>query len=165
MALHLLTTKFSALTAHSWSMCAEITEQKVSLPKPVCFKGPNTGNFTWNITDKKLIQNILNASNKQLFESEPFTMANLRWIIQLHPNGDDQNAKGSVNVFVKLLSMPPGLSSITFARIISCKQTFASSMFIKKLTKSENQTGWPDRFVLLSEWSALNLRQRTKQMY
>ena len=134
-------------------MCADFKEHE---PNTVSFTGLNTGNFTWNIVNKDLIQNILNASNKKKFESKPFTIAKLQWILQLYPNGNKEDNKGNVKVFLKLLAMPSGLDSIVFSRIITCNQTLTNNSFFRTFKKDGDRTSWPDRTLLLTEWVQIN---------
>ena len=86
---------------NSLIMCAEFKEHVIEA-QSVSYNGPNAGSFTWEITDKDMISKILNASNKQKFESDPFTMAKLRWSIELYPNEDDDDSEGSVNAFFEI---------------------------------------------------------------
>ena len=53
-----------------------------------------------------MIKNILSAKNGQLFESPTFIMANLRWTLRLCPNGWRESEEGSVEIFLKLVSLP-----------------------------------------------------------
>ena len=108
-------------------MSAEFKEKEASVPALHLFTGLNTGSFTWNITDSSTITNILSASNQQLFESDPFTMAGLQWTLKLYPNGDEKGREGIVDVLLKLESMPPELVSIVCSRVTSCNQTFGCS--------------------------------------
>ena len=80
-------------------MYTELKENQTFSQEIVSFKGLNSGRYTWNINDNDVIHKILNASNKQKFESKPFTLAKLQWMLELYPNGDDIDAKGSVVVF------------------------------------------------------------------
>ena len=134
-------------------MCAEFKEHEPS-SNIISFTGPNAGSFTWNIIDKNLIQNILNAPNKQKFESKPFTIAQLQWILQLYPNGSRDDNKGSVKVYLKLLAMPAGLDSIICSRVISYNQTFANHSYISTFNKSGHRLGVPDGLLIL-EWQSL----------
>jgi len=137
-------------------MCSEMKENNNKSNNMTGFNGLNSATYTWNINDNNLVQKILKASNEQLFESDPFSLSKLQWILLLYPNGNKKEDEGSANVFLKLLSMPIGLDKIVVSTIIKCNQTYSSHTYIKTFTKSGGTWGWSDRTVLLSEWNDLN---------
>lgn len=73
------------------------------------FMGRNSGHFLWEIDDEKLVTEIVNADNEQKFESPEFTIANLRWKMDVYPNGKDEESKGYVNVDLRLMELPHGV--------------------------------------------------------
>ena len=95
-------------------------------------EGPNCGQFTWKITDKKLINEIWNAKGGQSFESKPFTIANHTWKLHIYPNGyftDDFGRKktGEVVVYLQLLNSNQFISKYQTLLIISDQDSFVLS--------------------------------------
>ena len=86
---------------------------KQEVPKEYRFEGRNSGHFTWIIEDKGTMQKMFAAPNEQRFYSEAFEMANLRWKLDLFPNGARKNDKGNVRLYLHLLEMPSTLEEIT----------------------------------------------------
>ena len=63
-------------------------------------------NFVWKITNKLLISRIKTAPSVCGFSSEIFEAHSLKWCIDLYPNGSFKERENSVNIFVRLLSLP-----------------------------------------------------------
>eukprot|EP01084_Bolivina_argentea_P234736 395163_1 len=135
-----------------------VNQHKTAYSQNMMFTGANSGHYTWIINDKPLINNILNAANGKVCESKPFTMRNMQWTIQLYPNGDKEQHKGSVMIYLKLLSIPKVIGKIVVCYSILCDKTFASYIKIREYTHSDNIWGFPDRSgtLLLSEWRSLS---------
>ena len=101
----------------------------------------NTGSYIWKIDDENIIDAMMNAKYKQVFESEIFEMAHLKWQLLVYPNGHDANWKGTFSVRLKPISIPPILSEIVFFRELSILETGTRNFWISKL--SEGMTcGW-----------------------
>ena len=92
---------------------------KQEMPKEYMFEGRNSGHFTWIIENKETIQKMFAATNGQEFCSESFEMANLRWKLDLYPNGHRKQDKGHVCLFLHLLEMPSALEHITGSQIFT----------------------------------------------
>ena len=122
------------------------------------FKGENVGRYEWKIEDKSLINEILNAKNKQKIESPEFMMANLKWKIRLYPNGNTESDEGSVMIFLQLVSLPPALRKITTSLAFFSKQTMSSITYLCNYTKSGDNNGIPPKTLLLSEWIRTNTK-------
>eukprot|EP01084_Bolivina_argentea_P234737 395164_1 len=135
-----------------------VNQHKTAYSQNMMFTGANSGHYTWIINDKPLINNILNAANGKVCESKPFTMRNMQWTIQLYPNGDKEQHKGSVMIYLKLLSIPKIIQKVVARNSILCDKTFASYGNIREYTHTNNIWGFPDRSgtLLLSEWKSLN---------
>ena len=93
------------------------TKENASSDSINVFTGMNCASFTWNMTDKSLIKQILNASNGELFQSKSFIMTKLPWKLQLHPNGIDKKRKGIVTISLLLLSCPTALHEMAISRM------------------------------------------------
>ena len=115
------------------------------LPKPskhIVHSGLNCGSYAWTVSSKKQVEAILSAKTGELFESRPFKMAKLFWTIRLYPNGNNSNSKGSVKIFLKLVSMPHILDQINLSYTTSCPQTMASSTALDIYLKNGDSKGW-----------------------
>eukprot|EP01083_Nonionella_stella_P004044 11632_1 len=123
--------------------------------KHVVHTGENCGHNTWSIHNKKLVQQILSAKVGELFESKPFKMAQMLWTIRLYPNGNNNNSKGSVKIFLKLVSMPHVLEQIILSYTTSCPLSMASSTALDIYLKSGDSKGWLNRSLLLNEWKQM----------
>eukprot|EP01084_Bolivina_argentea_P234738 395167_1 len=135
-----------------------VNQHKTAYSQNMMFTGANSGHYTWIINDKPLINNILNAANGKVCESKPFTMRNMQWAIQLYPNGDKEQHKGSVMIYLKLLSIPKIIQKVVARNSILCDKTFASYGNIREYTHTNNIWGFPDGpgSLLLSEWKSLD---------
>ena len=122
------------------------------------FEGLNCGTYTWNITNKQTVEQILNASHQQKFESSPFIMAKLKWIIEIHPNGhkDFMQYKGNIVVIVRLLSFPSNIDEITLSRMITCNKAMTSNSFISTLNDKKTVSRWWEGCTL-QDWKSMNL--------
>ena len=116
------------------------------------FKGNNIGAFTWFITDKQLVKKILTASNQQIFESEKFIMGGLKWMIDLYPNGDKVSNKGSIKIYLRLISMPSEFEKILVSWNVRCDKTLSSCTWITEFNAVTDNDGWTDKRSLLKEW-------------
>ena len=125
------------------------------------FRGDNSGNYGWKIRDKQLVQNILNAKNGDIFETKPFMMANLQWVLRLYPNGDKEAHKGNIQILLKLVTMPPTLNNITTAFTIFLPQTMTFWTDITNMTKNGGAAGFPPRKLFLSTWKQMEIQEIT----
>lgn len=103
--------------------------------------GLNSGHFTWNITDKQLIEYMLNCPHGQGFQSKPFKMANLRWQITLFPNGETEHNTDDATIYLSLLNMPQLLQEIGISWIMQCNQTGVGHSSIDKITRHQMSIG------------------------
>eukprot|EP01083_Nonionella_stella_P149421 474602_1 len=82
-----------------------------------------SGSCTWQIKDPNLIQNILSAEYKDCFTSDSvLQINNLKWKIELTPNGYVDRDKGICAVWVSLKDMPSSWCSIFCQLRIECRQ-------------------------------------------
>ena len=140
---------------------AETVDGKADLtdcPQSEVLEGPNSGQFTCKITDKKLINEIWNAKWNQFFESEPFTMANLTWKLFIYPNGQLRDAFGQkrtveVCVSLQLLNSNQFISEYQISLIISDQDSFvlASNM------STHDYLFWNCNYPSLSVWKSISM--------
>ena len=62
--------------------------------------------YEWKITNKSLISKIKTSPSVCGFSSKIFEAHSLKWCIDLYPNGSFFERENSVNIFVRLLSLP-----------------------------------------------------------
>ena len=139
--LLLLLSHSSSFTYEEWSRCNMAT---LTVTDDYSFKGRNSGYHTWTIKDANTIRQMLGATNKQQFVSKPFEMMNLKWQLEVYPNGHRKEHKGYVCVYLTPLEMPPDLQSITLSMSIRCNDTIAghSNKYQYLKTKSESKLHW-----------------------
>ena len=120
------------------------------------FKGRNSDYHTWTIKDANTIHQMLGATNKQQFVSKPFEMMNLKWQLEVYPNGHRKEHKGYVCVYLTLLEMPCDLQSITLSMSIRCNDTIAGHsnkyQYLKTKNESKLHWGFGAKNVPLSFW-------------
>ena len=139
-------------------MAAETKTADINVQGNRNLKGANSGNYTWKITDDILISNMLSAYPAELFESNIFKIANLKWQILLYPNGEKQQRKGNVKIYIRLVEFPEELSTICTAFTIQCDNTMSANTNIKKFIKSADIWGWSNKTLLLSKWRSMKLK-------
>ena len=66
-----------------------------------------------------------NARNKQEFVSPIFEMAKLKWDLVAFPNGRDNDAEGSFNLFLRMKEMPHEWNNVHTYWVLRCPQTKA----------------------------------------
>eukprot|EP01084_Bolivina_argentea_P002165 3984_1 len=94
--------------------------------------GLNGGTYTWRITDPQMVKSMLNAECKQVFNSEIFEIANLKWQFLLYPNGHEPKWKGSFCVRLKLIDIPQIIAKIVFFRQFRLLETGSSNSYISQ---------------------------------
>ena len=77
--------------------------------------------------------------------------------IKLYPNGNKDTNKGSVQIFLKLVSLPPSLQKLCTSLTIFSQQTYTSFTHLTNYTKSDQSKGLPSNMLLLKEWKFMNL--------
>eukprot|EP01084_Bolivina_argentea_P292355 502584_1 len=96
--------------------------------------GLNGGTYTWRITDPQIVDSMLHAEYKQVFKSEIFEIANLKWQLLLYPNGHEPKWKGSFCLRVKPIGIPQMISKIVFFRNIRILETGTNSSWVSQLS-------------------------------
>ena len=139
-----------------FTLLCHFNSMSINTTKHVVHHGVNCGNNTWTIDNKKLIHRILNAKVGELFESKPFKMAQLLWTIRLYPNGNNNNSKGSVKIFLKLVSMPHTLSQIILSYTTCDPLSMSTSTAMDIYLKNGDSKGWLNRSLILKEWKQCN---------
>eukprot|EP01084_Bolivina_argentea_P036048 66723_1 len=100
--------------------------------------------YTWKVTDATLLNKIKSAANKDLFSSPSFTICNLRWYLELYPNGTDESSKGCCNLFLYLIMLPKKVSKIIFRRRLKHQETDTLSNIQTSFKEGDTSTGWSD---------------------
>ena len=140
-------------------MAAEVKQIDYESNKSLMFNGKNSGSYIWKIDNKQTINNMLNANNGQLFESLPFYMSKLKWQIRLYPNGNQLVNRGSVKIFLKLLSLPSEFDRLMLSFSLLCDKGMSCHTDMRIYNKSGQGSGWLDKTLSLSEWRNMNINQ------
>eukprot|EP01083_Nonionella_stella_P171885 588187_1 len=98
------------------------------------------GLFTWNINLEQIIKlSKLNA--KQRFDSKIFTISNLKWFLQIYPNGYRPEDEGFCSVYLILAYLPSILKEITIHFSVYCPQTMSNFSTIHTFNHSRDGRG------------------------
>ena len=100
--------------------------------------------YTWNITDKALLQQVKTAKNGKEFESPLFNAFNHRWYLRLAPNGTSSKKQGNVLLWLHIASLSPKVQSLRVRRT----QSFVEGDFSDDHTETLKQD---DMYV--ASWS------------
>eukprot|EP01084_Bolivina_argentea_P143562 252044_1 len=122
--------------------------------------------FTWTITDGTLTSFYTYKPGQQYINSPTFTLCNLKWKIDIYPNGYQLDTKGSFKIYIELLSMPKTAQNIIVCRTIRCDEPNIKITNICQYKKSV-ATGWKRGTLLLNEikqkqYKSLTFRIRIK---
>ena len=120
--------------------------------------GINSGHYTWTVNDPHLTKNMLQAKHRQKAKSHPFTMANLRWELEIYPNGSRDNEPGFVNIYLNLHALPAALQQIELALCIRCDQTSVGHSDIAQYSVEAMSWGMGGKELPLALWKTMNLR-------
>ena len=120
--------------------------------------GENSGYYDWCINDKELLDSMMNAKNGDEFTSDVFIMCNLKWRIEINPDGWNKSTKGSTDIFLNLLSFPDAVSKICAFFTISSKQTATQFSNSKAFTKKKHTPGF-SKILRFPDLQKLNLAQ------
>eukprot|EP01084_Bolivina_argentea_P095319 171395_1 len=96
--------------------------------------GLNGGTYTWRITDPQIVDSMLHAEYKQVFKSEIFEIANLKWQVLLYPNGHEPKWKGSFCIRLKPIHIPQMISKIVFFRQFRILETGTTASWVSQLS-------------------------------
>eukprot|EP01084_Bolivina_argentea_P214114 363554_1 len=99
--------------------------------------------YTWKITDATFLKQIKSAANEKCFNGPTFTLCNLRWYLNVYPNGCDESSKGSCDVFLNLVMLPTKVSKIAVRIKLTNTETDRVSEQQAALKESKKDTGWP----------------------
>eukprot|EP01084_Bolivina_argentea_P095318 171393_1 len=124
--------------------------------------GLNGGTYTWRITDPQIVDSMLHAEYKQVFKSEIFEIANLKWQVLLYPNGHEPKWKGSFCVRLKLIDIPQMIAKIVFFRQFRLLETGSSHSYISQC--DEGGTPCASAYCLLYLSQASKLKQISIQL-
>ena len=96
-----------------------------TIPQPVIdlillFTGnifDNQGSYTWKITDKQIVNQILTSKNGHKFSSEPFIICRIQCQLKIYPNGNNPDLSGYFLIYLQILSLPKYIRSINIGCI------------------------------------------------
>ena len=72
---------------------------------------------------EKLLNEIMCASHGQQFDLDVFSIAKLKWLIEMIPNRQSSDEIGEFGIFLKLISMPASWKSVEIRVKLYIKET------------------------------------------
>ena len=120
--------------------------------------GMNSGHYTWTVDDPKMTSSILGAKHRQKAKSRPFTMANLRWELEVYPNGNRDNVPGFVNIYLNLHALPAALEEIELALCIRCDKSSVGHSDIAQYSTEAMSWGMGGKELPLALWRTMNVQ-------
>jgi len=112
---------------------------------------PGAFSFEWTITDEATLQEMRSAPFKQQFKSSVFSAFGVRWYLQVHPNG--HNEQGYVDLYLNLPSLPPKVRAIEIAQTLRCVETDSKHDRTVNFDKSMG-AGWSGHVLTTSAMQA-----------
>ena len=103
----------------------------------------NSGSFVWTINDRKLIKQILNAKIGDEFESKEFEIANLKWKIQIVPNGENEYEQNQFLLYLKCLSIPLIIDKMFICLALQFKETNTKNVAPVEYNHDKDRRCWP----------------------
>jgi len=97
--------------------------------------------YEWNINDLVVLNEIKNASFKQLFRSPIFVAFGYKWCLEVYPNGGYK--KGDVELYLTAPAYPVKLKSIHIMFTLRCLQTNTKYSYTTVFDKDRKSFGWP----------------------
>eukprot|EP01084_Bolivina_argentea_P297934 513353_1 len=114
----------------------------------------STATIIWQITGKELIS-FLNAQNNKIYKSNTFYLngsnQSAKFRLECYSNGMNKGEEGSVDLFLKILSLPEHASDITLRHSLQCVETNTSFTKIKTFNLETTNSCWPYNTLQLSE--------------
>merc|ERR1719474_1278215 len=96
--------------------------------------------FTWNISSEQILK-LSQLNNKQRFDSRLFVMGNLKWFLQVYPNGYRPEDEGYCSVYLILAYLPSILKEVTIHFGVYCPQTMSNFSTIHTFNHSRDGRG------------------------
>eukprot|EP01084_Bolivina_argentea_P169377 293634_1 len=124
------------------------TEQKTNISPIITIPKTLTlpiASFTWEINDICLLHNIKNATKDELFQSPFYAIGPFKFCLRFYPKGDSETTDGISDLFLKLMSMPPGVTKMLVQYKLFLKET--NSLFRNHNSVFSDQhlsEGWDD---------------------
>ena len=91
--------------------------------------------YSWNVSDPSVIQKMKAAKHGVRFFSPIFKLHNLRWQVEIWPNGQSDKSEGKTQTFINLVSLPPSIRQITVRRTQELLGTDARTTTSRDLNK------------------------------
>ena len=163
-------TMSSRKTAHEQSICIsnafvstiETSASDIMIPESIIdlissFVGDlldNQGSYTWKISDPLMVNQILHTENGTKFTSNPFTISRIRCELDIYPNGNTPDLSGYFVIFLRLISLPKYVKSVTASRIFRVLENQTSAAYVDDIS-IDTPDYWTDKCPL-SELVAIN---------
>ena len=108
------------------------------------------GSYRWKMS-QPTINKILNANNKDVFESETFSLCKMNWQLFLYPNGDATDCEGSSNFYLALQKVPPKWKKVMVCWKLRCEQIDREDICIGMFDGNTKRSGWGDNILSFEE--------------
>eukprot|EP01083_Nonionella_stella_P027576 75979_1 len=111
------------------------------------------GVHLWNICEPVMIKKILTAKPGHKFMSDTFKLCDLLCKLVIFPNGKSSTQKGSLIVFLCILTIPKPWHDITLNWSLKCTETMCqvNGISIFSSTTKNRNVRWSNRMLLLHE--------------
>eukprot|EP01083_Nonionella_stella_P027568 75962_1 len=120
----------------------------------------STATITWQITGKELVS-FVHAKNNKIYKSNAFYISSshgsAKFQLECYSNGMNKGEEGSVDLFLKIVSLPEHASDITLRYILECLETNTSFSKIKTFNRETTNSCWPYNTLHLSELIKLKI--------
>lgn len=120
----------------------------------------SSATITWHLAGKDLI-NFVNAKNNKLLKSNGFYISSAgssaKFMLECYPNGMNKGEEGSVDLFLKVLSLPEHASDLTLRYSLECVETCTSFTKIKTFNRETTNSCWPYNTLQLSELTRFSM--------
>lgn len=93
---------------------------------------PNDGVLSWNIKSDLLRQFVYYAKNGDSFQSDSFEYHDCKWCIECYPDGDEEENKDYMSVFLKCIELPENVNRIGINYVIRTDKKYDLESYFTK---------------------------------
>ena len=112
--------------------------------------------YLWTI-DPSTLQQMKNCENLRKFLSPTFNIEGISWGFMLYPNGQSMTNVGSVDLFIRLMNMPPEWLYIACSIKLYCPEMMTANVLRIGSSFSRRQAiGWARNRMTVSEIQQLD---------
>eukprot|EP01083_Nonionella_stella_P145921 458289_1 len=97
----------------------------------------NHGVYQWKVTNKALVDKMLNASCGDEFKSPIFYLSRLQCQLTIYPNGSSKELEGFFVIHLHFIDLPSSIDCITFTRVFRVKESMTGSTWRSMVTNGD----------------------------